>query len=113
MHRVVALDHDVVEQVVGEALAPRSVGSARKDAVNVFAVLRTDVHAALEETRPIQQRDNHDGSLDVRWLEVASEPDGSQDARVLGRVTARGQYNGGPVFCADRRGVGPLILAQV
>jgi hypothetical protein len=54
VHGVVGLDDDVVEQVVGEAFAPRTVRSAREDAVQILAVFGVGVDAALEEAGPIE-----------------------------------------------------------
>ena len=110
--RVAAAHHDLRQQPVREALAPRAIGTAGEQAVEVVVVLRVHVDAALVEARPVEERDDEDRPTDLRRIKAPTDPDRRLDAGVLSRVNARRDEHRGPVRCATDGDERPAVLLQ-
>ena len=83
--RVGTADH-VLEQEVHHPRRGRAVESTGECAVQVPAVPRIHIDAALEEPRQVDQRDHHHGSAELARIERPGEADGCLDRRVFRRV---------------------------
>ena len=79
VHGAVEVHDHVVQQVVGEALAPGAVGAAREGPVQVLAILGIDVDAPLVEAGAVEQGNDDDRAVDVLGLQ---EPPSRSAARV-------------------------------
>src|SRR5437660_12278109 len=58
--RVVAFTDDLSEEAMREPLAPGSVGLARTHTVEIVALLRVPIDAALVESRTVEKRKDED-----------------------------------------------------
>src|SRR5437773_5005484 len=95
-----------------EALSPFALRVAGEQAIQVVAVLRVHIHAALVETGAVEERDHEEDAANVLRVGGATETDRRLDARVLGGVDPGGDEHGRTGDPSGDRDIRPRVLRE-